>query len=192
MSHNIEYFDYDICKNPKDIEANLANYVRHETWQEGGSMSPIRWLKQSPLPDRNAAEQFIKRHDKRWYDCLAVRYKEPVMTQAIRDAQKAEAAAWKKYNDLGNEIYVTTLTSEFISCKVCKSKLNRKMLAIPKIGIPKNVFPVCHAELRPKSTLERIDRAKKAAEKASEHTNEVARKSKNQKVRWLVKIEYHT
>lgn len=192
MSHNIEYFDYDICKNPKDIEANLANYVRHETWQEGGSMSPIRWLKQSPLPDRNAAEQFIKRHDKRWYDCLAVRYKEPVMTQAIRDAQKAEAAAWKKYNDLGNEIYVTTLTSEFISCKVCKSKLNRKMLAIPKIGIPKNVCPVCHAELRPKSTLERIDRAKKAAEKASEHTNEVARKSKNQKVRWLVKIEYYT
>lgn len=192
MSHNIEYFDYDISKNPKDIEANLANYVQHETWQEGGSMSPIRWLKQSPLPDRNTAEQFIKRHDKRWYDCLAVRYKEPVMTQAIRDAQKAEAAAWKKYNDLDNEIYVTTLTSEFISCKVCKSKLNRKMLAIPKIGIPKNVCPVCHAELRPKSTLERIDRAKKAAEKASEHTNEVARKSKKQKVRWLVKIEYHT
>lgn len=192
MSHHIEYFDYDISKNPKDIEANLANYVQHETWQEGGSMSPIRWLKQSPLPDRNAAEQFIKRHDKRWYDCLAVRYKEPVMTQAIRDAQKAEAAAWKKYNDLGNEIYVTTLTSEFISCKVCKSKLNRKMLAIPKIGIPKNVCPVCHAELRPKSTLERIDRAKMAAEKASEHTNEVARKSKKQKVRWLVKIEYHT
>ena len=190
MSHNIEYFDYDISKNPKDIEANLANYVQHETWQEGGSMSPIRWLKQSPLPDRNAAEQFIKRHDKRWYDCLAVRYKEPVMTQAI--AQKAEAAAWKKYNDLGNEIYVTTLTSEFISCKVCKSKLNRKMLAIPKIGFPKNVCPVCHAELRPKSTLERIDRAKMAAEKASEHTNEVARKSKKQKVRWLVKIEYHT
>lgn len=192
MSHNIEYFDYDISKNPKDIEANLANYVQHETWQEGGSMSPIRWLKQSPLPDRNAAEQFIKRHDKRWYDCLAVRYKEPVMTQAIRDAQKAEAAAWKKYNDLGNEIYVTTLTSEFISCKVCKSKLNRKMLAIPQSGIPKNVCPVCHAELRPKSTLERIDRAKKAAEKASEHTNEVARKSKKQNVRWLVKIEYHT
>ena len=192
MSHNIEYFDYDISKNPKDIEANLANYVQHETWQEGGSMSPIRWLKQSPLPDRNAAEQFIKRHDKRWYDCLAVRYKEPVMTQAIRDAQKAEAAAWKKYNDLDNEIYVTTLTSEFISCKVCKSKLNRKMLAIPKIGIPKNVCPVCHAELRQKSTLERIDRAKMAAEKASEHTNEVARKSKKQKVRWLVKIEYHT
>ena len=192
MSHNIEYFDYDISKNPKDIEANLANYVQHETWQEGGSMSPIRWLKQSPLPDRNAAEQFIKRHDKRWYDCLAVRYKEPVMTQAIRDAQKAVAAAGKKYNDLDNEIYVTTLTSEFISCKVCKSKLNRKMLAIPKIGIPKNVCPVCHAELRPKSTLERIDRAKMAAEKASEHTNEVARKSKKQKVRWLVKIEYHT
>lgn len=57
------------------------------------------------------------------------------------------------------------MTSEFISCKVCKSKLNRKMLAIPKIGIPKNVCPVCHAELRPKSTLERIDRAKMAAEK---------------------------
>lgn len=192
MSHHIEYFDYDISKNPKDIEANLANYVQHETWQEGGSMSPIRWLKQSPLPDRNAAEQFIKRHDKGWYDCLAVRYKEPVMTQAIRDAQKAEAAAWKKYNDLDNKIYVTTLTSEFISCKVCKSKLNRKMLAIHKIGIPKNMCPVCHAELRPKSTLERIVRAKKAAEKASEHTNEVARKSKKQKVRWLVKIEYHT
>lgn len=35
MSHHIEYFDYDISKNPKDIEANLANYVQHETWQEG-------------------------------------------------------------------------------------------------------------------------------------------------------------
>lgn len=192
MSHNIEYYDYPETDGKKEIEAELASYVQHETWQEGGSMSPIRWLKQSPLPDRDAAEQFIKRHDKGWYDCLAVRYKEPVMTQAIRAAQKAEAAAWKKWRDLDNEVYVTTLTSEFISCKACKSRLNRKMLAIPKIGILGNACPVCHAELRPKSTLERIDRAKKAAEKASEHTNEVARKNKKQNVRWLVKVEYHT
>lgn len=149
MGHNIEYFNYDESTNQKDIEAKLASYVQHETWQEGGSMSPIRWLKQSPLPDRDAAEQFIKRHDKGWYDCLAVRYKEPVITQAIRAAQKAEAAAWKKWRDLDNEVYVTTLTSEFISCKACKSRLNRKMLAIPKIGIPRNTCPVCHAESEP-------------------------------------------
>ncbi len=188
MGHCIEYYD---CKESekKEKEASLAEYVKNECWQEGGHMSPIRWLTHEPLACIDDARSFLEQNDRGWYDCLAVRYKVPLDTKALRDAQKAKAVAFSKYNALQSANYPSTLSSEFISCKNCHSKLNRLALMHP--GNRRNTCPVCQADLRPQSMLDRINRALKAAEKAQERTRQAERNAKKQEVRWLIKIEYH-
>ena len=36
MSHNIQHYDYPENVDQKKVFRDLANYVRHEAWQEGG------------------------------------------------------------------------------------------------------------------------------------------------------------
>lgn len=76
MGHNIQHYDYPENVDRKKVFADLSNYVRHEAWQEGGHLNEIRWLDAKPLPSRDDAEEFLNKHDKGWYDCLAVRYLE--------------------------------------------------------------------------------------------------------------------
>lgn len=188
MGQCIRYYD---CKerDKKAEEASLAEYVENECWQEGGHISPIRWLSHEPFACKDDAKKFLEQQDKGWYDCLAVRYKAPLDTKVLRDAQKAEAVAWSKYNALQSADYPSTLSSEFISCRNCHSKLNR--LALMQPGNRRNICPVCKADLRPQSTLDRINRALKATEKAQKRTRQAERNAKKQEVRWLIKIEYH-
>ena len=74
MSHNIQHYDYPENVDQKKVFRDLAKYVQHEAWQEGGHLNEIRWLDAKPLPSRDDAEEFLNKHDKGWYDCLAVRY----------------------------------------------------------------------------------------------------------------------
>ena len=76
MGHNIQHYDYPENVDQKKVFRDLANYVQHEAWQEGGHLNEIRWLDAKPLPSRDDAEEFLNKHDKGWYDCLAVRYLE--------------------------------------------------------------------------------------------------------------------
>lgn len=78
MAHNIKYFEYKEDVDRKKVQANLDNYVAHEDWEEGcsGLDSPIRWIENCGVFDSyDEALEYIKSHDKGWYDSLAVRYK---------------------------------------------------------------------------------------------------------------------
>ena len=57
-----------------------------------------------------------------------------------------------------------------------------------------NRCPVCGAELRPASKLERIENARKAVDEIDRKLAEEERRmaKRNGTVRWLVKIEFHT
>lgn len=46
MGHSVEFYDYPENCNKSKVEQALNDYVRHATWQEGGSglYRPIRWL----------------------------------------------------------------------------------------------------------------------------------------------------
>lgn len=187
--HNILYYSFPESEKCEEIEQELSVYVSHQTYQEGGHMSKIRWLKRTPLDDVDAADEYLKKNDSGWYDCLAVRYKEPLDNAKLREAQRKVNAAWAKVRTMEQEKYVDFLKSQFISCKECGSKLNRIFLAKP--GMRVNKCPVCGAELRPKSMLDRIEKAKLAAKKAEMQYKEIAQKSKS-RIMWRVKIEFHT
>ena len=77
MSHNIRYLDYHCSVSQKKVQKNLDRYVALEDYYEGavGLPNPIRWIDHL-CKNREEAYEYIQSHDRGWYDCLAVQYKE--------------------------------------------------------------------------------------------------------------------
>lgn len=192
MSHNIKYFEYREDVNRKKIEAELDNYVAHEDWQEGchGLNSPIRWIESCGVFNGyDEALAFIKSVDRGWYDSLAVRYRDfdGKETPALKKAKEKLNAAIEKYSTSNNKFHFAEAKSAFIGCQTCGSKISHEYLE-------GNCCPVCGNDLRPKSTRDTIAKYKDNVDKArvlvtEEEKNAVA---KHSKIKWLVKIEYHT
>ena len=131
----------------------------------------------------------IEHLDKGWYDCIAVKYYDAYNipeTEKIKALRAANTQAYCKYNELASAFHFTNAKAEYIGCKNCGSKIARKYLR-------RNFCPVCNADLRPETTLNRIAALKAKADKSSDtlkaELTKQAMKAKN--VRWLVKIEFH-
>lgn len=189
MGHTIQHYDYPGNADTKKVEQKLANYVAKRCFQEGGHLSKIRWIDSEPCANEDEARIKIEHLDKGWYDCIAVKYYDAYNipeTEKLKKLQAAKTAAYKKYNDLAFAFHFANAKSELIGCKCCGSKISRKY-------IKNNFCPVCHSDLRPESTLNRIAALKAKADKSSDtlkaELTKQAMKAKN--VRWLVKIEFH-
>lgn len=91
-----------------------------------------------------------------------------------------------KYYALDSRPHFKDAKAKFISCKNCGSALNRERLGTW------GVCPLCHTDLRPKSTIEAIARAKAACETAEKKYEAAKKKASAYTVHWLVKVEYHT
>ena len=76
MAHNIRHLDYHCSRSQRQIQKRLDNFVACEDYEEGavGLSQPIRWIEHI-CKNRDEATEYIKSHDKGWYDCLAVQYK---------------------------------------------------------------------------------------------------------------------
>ena len=76
MAHNIKHCSFHCSWTKKQIEKHLDHFVAMEDWEEGavGLPSPIRWIDRV-YKNREEAEEYIKNHDRGWYDCIAVQYK---------------------------------------------------------------------------------------------------------------------
>lgn len=76
MAHNIKHLDYHCSVSQKQVQKRLDNYVACEDYEEGASglPQPIRWINHL-CKNRDEAMEYIKSHDRGWYDCLAVQYK---------------------------------------------------------------------------------------------------------------------
>ena len=192
MAHNIKYFEYKEDVNRKKVEASLDKFVAHEDREEGccGLNSPIRWIENCGVLDSyDEALDYIKSHDKGWYDSLAVRYRQfdGKKTASLKKAEEKACVAKKKYIDLTNRFHFADIKADFIGCRNCGSKISRKHLE-------DNRCPVCDSDMRPPSTLDTIERYQANLHKANALLLEEQKKNlaKNGKKMWLVKIEYHT
>jgi hypothetical protein len=193
MSHVVEYGNYPEKVNRKDVQNEWDMYVQLEDWQEGASgASPIRWIESTICEDYDAAQRFIEHHDKGWYDCLAVRYRDFSKIKPTTQLQKLEERVVKCRTSLyekERKFHFSEVKSEFIGCKSCGSKIATKHLKC-------NFCPVCRSDMRPASAFATIDAAKVALKKA-ETALAVEKKKYQQKckeqaeIRWLVKIEFH-
>ncbi len=203
--HNIEYFTYDKDVDKKKVSANLDNYVAHEAWKEGSSglYNPIRWIEKI-LDSFEAAEEYIKVHDKGDYDNLAVMYYEYPKFEATKTyeilKERAERLT-RRYIELRDKIHYVDVKSKFITCRFCESKISTAVLSgkIKSFAYwgKRNDCPVCGRDLRPESALDIIEKARLNAEKAGNDLKAEQKKIekkmiKQAKVKWLLKIEYHT
>ncbi len=192
--HNIRYSTYPENVNKGEVQKEWDDFVEIEDAREGASGLPndIRWINVT-LDSYDEAYNYIEGHDNGWYDQLAVKYRsypdfKPSKTYLTLKERYEKNK--NRLNDLINKIHYSDVKSSFIGCKVCGSKISSKY-------IKTNYCPVCQADLRPATVLERIKAAELAVEKADKELHAELKKlrEKNKKkavIKWLVKIEYHT
>lgn len=187
--HNIEHYTYTEKVDKREVQRELDNYVAHEDWQEGctGLNRDIRWIESPIYANRAEAEKAVNNLDRGDYDQLAVRYYATVpFTDAKRqqlENRRNEAIDEARRRE--NKVYPGTLSSAFIGCKKCGSRLAVKYL-------PSNFCPVCKNDLRPEYILKSIAAAEAKVRSANEKLSEYIDKHGKKQVYWLVKIEYHT
>lgn len=194
MSHTIYYRSYPANCNKAEVEESWDRIVQHEDYQEGASGLPnsIRWIDKT-LNSYDEAKNYIDTHDKGWYDCLAVKYLDFSNIKPSKKIGELETrlnSCHEAYWFKNNAFHFENAKAEFIGCKNCGSKIARKHLN-------GNSCPVCRGDLRPESTLKAIQAAKTAVDKAraaldAERKKYNAKCHSKAKIRWLVKVEYHT
>lgn len=198
MSHRIVMDDFKYNCNKKSIEADYNSAARVAGRMEGSSGlgSPIKWNDlATPCENREAAEDWINKHDRGNYDQIAVTYYDidphKLSSAKLRSLEEREKKEYSKMNALANPIYAKTHSAAFIGCKHCGSKLNSEFVST-------NKCPLCGNDLRPESLLDKIKQQKaKIRELQLEGNKErdklwkKAMKKKETCVRWMIKVEWH-
>ena len=193
MGHEIIHRSYKENVDKKQVEADLNNYVKQASWQEGSSglLHPIRWY-DNVCKNFDEAMEFIRQQDRGWYDQLAVKYREyPVIEQSktmlsLMERLNKEMDKMTAYSKAHS---VQSFKVEYIGCPKCGSKLKRELLK-------RNGCPLCGAELRSKTTVDTLNKYAKNIKELSkkiedERKKEDAKAIKKSTIKWLVKIEYH-
>lgn len=196
-----------ICRDyPADVDRrevySAFNYqILHSTWDEGGhALDGITWLwDYSPLKNADKAKEFL---EKRLFasrhtgtNGIAVRYLQAPgqkESKALKDLHAKRAVAAAHLLKLDREIYPASLSTAFFSCRECGSRINREKF-LGKGLTNHNMCPVCGKDLRPATTLKRIERAQATVDKLDEKVTAEQNRvnQKHGEVRWLVMATYH-
>lgn len=187
MGHITEYHEYDVNLPQEEIVEALRESVE----QSGGnSFSPIVWHKTRPFPNEMSAQAFL---EKQTASC-AVQYRS-VQQNAVSKKYESLLARQEKllerYKELNEKPYAATVTSEFIGCRKCGSKLSREYLLKRKVSV--NNCPVCMQDLRPAKTQDAIQKVRaNIDEVCAKIRHEQIKSARNSTdIRWLIKIQLH-
>ena len=185
MGHSINYRIYEENKAKGEILSEVLETVRNSG--DGYGTSNIKFIDKG-FENEDEAYNYINAIDTGWYDGYAVKFKD--YSNAKKTAKISEYEAKiekliqekKKYKE---EHSVHTFKAKHIGCEKCGSKLNKEYL----IG---ESCPLCRNDLRSKTTLDKIKWYEdKVAECRNKIEVEKKKQTKNVKVNWLVKYEYH-
>lgn len=106
-------------------------------------------------------------------------------TKAMENLKEQMKAARDKKEDFIRSHQPNRVKAEFIGCPHCGSKIAKKYLN----GVR---CPVCRADMRPKSTLERIDGYDKKIRDLEKRYKEAEKKMASKAaLKWCVKLEFH-
>lgn len=203
MSHEVRYEIYDENVDKQWVQSYWDEYVSHEDWQEGctGLHKKIRWIDHICDTDEEAAA-YIEQHDSGWYDQLAVKFRDSSSipkNSATKEKLEEQIASYKvKKEEYDKSHSIATQKAAFISCPYCKSKLAKDYLISNRTRPRLEACPVCNAnDIRAEYIHRRLkafqDRIDKWQTELNEENRRLAKKvASRAKVKWLVKIEYHT
>ena len=195
MGHEINYFSFNYDTSRKSIEKEMNDYAcRHG--DAGGLYYPISFKEMTPFKSYDDAQKYIESIDKD-YGQFAVPYLDYPYIKVTNDKLKEMET---KLNELHREYYgrrdrqfytTETIKSQYLGCKECGSRLAVKYLH-------GNRCPLCGAEMRPETELNKIkalkekyDKAFNAFVSARDKEEEKAKQKLSCTKKWLVKIEYH-
>lgn len=199
MGHCI---DYRVVERKEDIWAAAysfaeANVDRMEN--PGGSYHGRLTIHDNKICDSyEEAEEFIDRMDNGFYDDHAVRfksYKHIKKPKYLTDKIERLSELRKELKDMQTTYHFEEHKAKFIGCKSCGSKINNEIY-MRKNRPNLNYCPICGEDLRPQSTLDRVEKKKEAISnleksiKKDEKKFEEKQKSQAE-IFWLVKLEVH-
>lgn len=200
MSHNIYMPVYDERVNKKAVQKYWDQTAAHDDWQEGctGLCRDIRWIDHI-CANEEEAKEYIETHDKGGYDQLAVKFKsipkEELKSSTLERLQKQIKSYEEKIVEYDKKHGVDTLKAEFITCPQCKSKLSKEWLV--KRG-HNHRCPICgQQDIRAAYIAETLEgykaKIREWQKQVKAEEKKLAEKlDKKAKIKWLVKIEYHT
>ena len=203
MSHEVRYEIYDENVDKEYVQSYGDEYVSHEGWQEGctGLHKKIRWIDHICDTDEEAWA-YIEQHDSGWYDQLAVKFRDTSnipKNSATKDKLVRQIDSYKAKKDEYDKAHsIVNQKATFISCPCCKSKLAKDYLISNRSHIMREGCPVCNVnDIRAEYILKQLkvfqDRIDKWQKELKEEERRLAKKvARKAKVKWLVKIEYHT
>ena len=188
-----DVFPMNLSKD--EIFYQVNEVAIRESDHEGGNGLPcgIRWYDQEIQNSRKEAEVFIDKHDKGFYDQLAVPFRQvnedKLTNQKTIELKQKISELEKNYQQKNNNIHYKGVKSKTVTCKKCSSKLATAYLYA-------NHCPLCLEELRPESVLKDLENKKTKIEQLKQKLKEEEKRLndkniKNSTLMWLVKTEFH-
>lgn len=195
MGHAIEFLDFEVTTSHREIQDRCDMVAIEEGDYHHKLNENIQFIDKCFDIESDAYDYLDNLCDNKnhYYENYAVKYKDLGRFTPSAKLRELEGKCEKKsqeYIDFANKGHFDNVKSATIGCSHCGSKIATAYLK------GKNCCPVCKAELRPASTLERIEKMRNAYIELQKKCKDLEKKeriakSKNAKERWLVRIEYH-
>ncbi|MCR5480099.1 MAG: hypothetical protein K6F27_09630 [Ruminococcus sp.] len=211
MSGYIGYLSFDISEKKSNIQYECdewgEEYRDHAESGNYGLPRPVTFIDRV-FDDYDSAQRFLEEKSGHYYE-YAVKYKKYPVTEmkpskAMQDFERRISEYYDRLKEL-NKAHYEGCKQKTVKCKKCGSSLatkycgsNKGLLGIGDDKGYKNECPVCGAELRPMSILnkiysysEKINELKRKLEAETQKRNKDIEKinSNGVQLRWLVCCE---
>jgi len=187
--HEIKYMEFSRNTTEKEMARARARIVnRNSDWGSRGEEYGNFKLHQVICDSYDDAVEKIRQYDEGWYDDHGVLFRDygKVKPTKQMEAIKSQISDTRqKRQEFIDAHLPNRVKAELIGCQHCGSK-------IAKAYLRGAYCPVCHKDLRPKSTLNRIAAYDDKIKTLQKKYAELEKKQKDKaEVKWLVKLEYH-
>lgn len=183
MGHQIDYHTFPYEMDKKEIMAELYEFGSCNQPNFAGFPNQLRWLDKGCSCEEDAYE-CIDQNDKGWYDQIAVSFLDASPGAEENKLRQRLDSVYSSIRKIESKVHYADAAAEFIGCKGCGSKLSRK-------HIRSNQCPLCYSDLRPASTLQKLQKLKDKSEDLEARILALRKKNTKGKRKWLVKTEFH-
>lgn len=185
--HTICY--WTVRDNPKDRKNVVLDIQEYAKENGDGYHSHIVWHdNMRPFDTEEDAKKYLEDTYKEYSD-HAVPFLDYSDVKKRASAEKIEAQIQKLHEDKkawADTHSVKTFKAQYVGCPDCGSKLSREHLKSEKC-------PLCHTDLRSKTTLEKLEWYDEKIKLAKKLLVEEIKKQKDKAtVKWLIKFEFHS
>lgn len=185
MSHSINYRTF----NSNVSKENITNTICHMVSLSGdGYGTDHISFTDRIFNDEDAAHEYLNSKAGSFYEGYAAMfydYSHVPSSSKIKELNEKISEFVSRRKVYIEENSVKKQKAAYIGCPKCGSKLKRELIFA-------NSCPLCHTELRSKTTLDRISSFDARIAACHQKIKEERKKDqKKAEVKWLVKYEYH-